>query len=341
MNEGERLPMDSEVDSPVDDGQPQVTAGQLLRQMREAAGQSQAGLAASLKVQPAKLQALESDDHAAFSDHVFMRALALGVCRSLRADAKPVLDLLPQGMPKGLSPGQAGINKPIKERSFKGVGAPVSTERNTSKVVFVVLLLLAAAAGVYFFPSDLGQDKELQNEAAAQVEGSAPVAAAGDAQSDAQSSSAPPEPTAVQQAAQAGAGVQPVTEPVPAGSATNPGADAGSSVSASAAAMASSLQSAPSPAAAQAVPQAADKAATGDELLLIRASAESWVQVKNGHGQVVEQKTLAVGESLTASGVLPLSVVIGNAGAVQVSVRGQAMDLAAIARSNVARFEVR
>ena len=56
-----------------------MTAGTLLRQAREAAGLSLAGLAAALKVPAPKLEALEADDYAAFQDHVFMRALAQSV----------------------------------------------------------------------------------------------------------------------------------------------------------------------------------------------------------------------------------------------------------------------
>jgi cytoskeleton protein RodZ len=44
---------------------------------------------------------------------------------------------------------------------------------------------------------------------------------------------------------------------------------------------------------------------------------------------------------LGASGNLPLSVVLGRADAVQVQVRGQAFDVKALAKDNVARFEVK
>ncbi|MCW0038059.1 helix-turn-helix domain-containing protein, partial [Acinetobacter baumannii] len=75
----------------------------LLRQAREAAGLSLAGLAAALKVPAPKLEALEADDYAAFQDHVFMRALAQSVCRTLRVDSASVLALLPRTQLKSLA----------------------------------------------------------------------------------------------------------------------------------------------------------------------------------------------------------------------------------------------
>jgi cytoskeleton protein RodZ len=75
-------------------------------------------------------------------------------------------------------------------------------------------------------------------------------------------------------------------------------------------------------------------------VLVIHARAESWVQVRNGAGRVVLQKALAAGESYSAEGSPPWSVVVGRADATDVVVRGQPMDLKAIARENVARFEV-
>ena len=53
--------------------------------------------------------------------------------------------------------------------------------------------------------------------------------------------------------------------------------------------------------------------------------------------------TLAPGKNylLNASGALPLMMAIGQADAIQVRVRGQAFDLGAVAKNNVARFEVK
>jgi cytoskeleton protein RodZ len=56
---------------------------------------------------------------------------------------------------------------------------------------------------------------------------------------------------------------------------------------------------------------------------------------------VVLRRTLTAGEVAGASGVLPMAAVVGRADATQVQVRGKAFDLNAVARDNVARFEVK
>ena len=76
-------------------------------------------------------------------------------------------------------------------------------------------------------------------------------------------------------------------------------------------------------------------------LVVLKATAPSWVEVVDARGVVQVRKTLQVGELLGASGTLPLSVVLGRADAVQVQVRGQAFDVKALSKDNVARFEVK
>jgi cytoskeleton protein RodZ len=76
-------------------------------------------------------------------------------------------------------------------------------------------------------------------------------------------------------------------------------------------------------------------------LVVLKATAPSWVEIVDARGIVQVRKTMQVGELLGASGNLPLSVVLGRADAVQVQVRGQAFDVKALAKDNVARFEVK
>ncbi|MEO5677476.1 MAG: helix-turn-helix transcriptional regulator, partial [Usitatibacter sp.] len=71
------------------------SAGALLRAAREKRGLHIAALAASIKVSPRKLEALEADRHDELPDLTFTRALAQTVCRALKIDAEPVLAKLP------------------------------------------------------------------------------------------------------------------------------------------------------------------------------------------------------------------------------------------------------
>jgi cytoskeleton protein RodZ len=75
------------------------TAGALMRRAREASGLHIAALAVSLKVPVKRLEALESDRFDLLPDAVFVRALANSVCRTLKIDSAPVLQLLPNQSP--------------------------------------------------------------------------------------------------------------------------------------------------------------------------------------------------------------------------------------------------
>ena len=67
----------------------------MLRAAREKQGLHIAALAAAIKVSPRKLDALENDRWHELPDATFTRALAQTVCRTLKVDARPVLDKLP------------------------------------------------------------------------------------------------------------------------------------------------------------------------------------------------------------------------------------------------------
>lgn len=304
-----------------------MTAGTLLRQAREAAGLSLAGLAAALKVPAPKLEALEADDYAAFQDHVFMRALAQSVCRTLRVDSASVLALLPRTQLKSLADDRGSINATFKERSFKATGTPLGRENGSRKVAIIVLLLLAAAAAVYFLPKHEGDAEEPQagsSDAAALVSPAATVSEPVAAQ----------EPVAPAVTAPASEGAAPAA-PAPAAPATTP------AVQVPAAAAPAAGVPGDVPADAAAATPATQAAQTPGGVLVMKASAQSWVQVKDANGRVVLQKTLAAGESVGAEGALPLSVIVGNASGTEVRVRGELLEVAKTTRDNVARFEVK
>ncbi len=106
--------------------------------------------------------------------------------------------------------------------------------------------------------------------------------------------------------------------------------------------MASAAALAIAPAASASVAVVAQAApASGAEAVVLKASGSAWVRVSDSRGVVQFEKTLSAGESATAGGAMPLSVVLGNAAATAVMVHGQAFDLVAVTKDNVARFEVK
>ncbi|MEP7282601.1 MAG: helix-turn-helix domain-containing protein [Rubrivivax sp.] len=126
-------------------------AGALLRQAREAQGLHIAALAASLKVPPAKLEALEQDRFDLLPDATFARALALTVCRVLKLDPAPVLAQLPRAGDGRLEHVATGLNTPFRQRA--GAADPTAGGMLLhNPVLWIVALLLAGAAAIYFWP---------------------------------------------------------------------------------------------------------------------------------------------------------------------------------------------
>lgn len=285
------------------------TAGMLLAQLRESMGVHIDALAGALKVPVGRLEALEADEYDSFPDAVFMRALAASVCRTLRADPAPILALLPHGAPIQLRAGD-GINATFKDqgrRVARSSGA--SIDRPKSRLIGIaVAVLLAGALAVAFLPQGLFGGAEEQ--AGSDVPAAPALAAAQE-----------PAPSALQASLDQ---LLTVPQTVPAA----PAADAASAAVA--------------PTVAASEPAAAASAsAAADGVLVIRARAPSWIQVRGASGAVVLEKTLTAGESVSPPGNAPWAVVIGRADATEVIVRGKPMDMSAVARSNVARFEVK
>jgi cytoskeleton protein RodZ len=86
---------------------------------------------------------------------------------------------------------------------------------------------------------------------------------------------------------------------------------------------------------------AVNSSAPADSLVTFKATGETWVEVKSATGSTLFKKLLIAGEAAGTSGALPLTVIVGRADATQVEVRGKPIDLISIAKSNVARFEVK
>ncbi len=295
-------------DTMTHESQAGASAGALLRQARQSAGMDIAVLASALKVPVSKLLALENDDFTVLPDAVFARALASSVCRTLKVDPAPVLGQLPQGQAPRLVGDKDGLNAKFKDPQDKA--PPLRLPAASRGVSLTVLVLLAAAAAVYFLPSGM-------------------------LEFDLARAPAPAPAQAVVEASQENGSV---SEPVP-------GAESAVSAQSPASDVPAAAPTAAVPAAAVPMVAASVASAAGtvvaSALLEFRATAESWVQVRDAAGAVVFERTLKAGESAQAPGTPPLSVVVGKVNATEVMVRGAPFDLSTVARENVARFEVK
>ena len=282
-----------------------MTAGDMLRQAREAHGLDVAVVAAALKVPTQKLQALENDDIDALPDPVFARALAASVCRALKIDPAPVLAKLPGALRPGLADADRTISTHIRSGApHQGRGSGVSLPSRA--LMAVVILLLVGAAALFWLPQSVfdqigGTVSRWMARSESIVAGTEPT------------NSAAPAP--------AGTVVESVTPPAPAVEPLSPAAG---------------------PAAAMpAVPALAAATQAGD-VLVFTARAESWITVTEAGGKPLLRRTVQAGETVGVAGALPLTVVVGRASGIDVQVRGKPFDLAPLAKAGgVARFEVK
>ena len=287
------------------------SAGALLRAAREREGLHLAVLAATIKVTPAKLEALEQDRYDQLPNLTFARALAQSVCRSLKIDPRPVLALLPQVDAAPLEATMGTLNTPFHERSSRSSGAGLTW---ASKPMFWAGgLLLLAAVVIGLLPPEVVEGWTASMQPAVPASASAlalPVPAPAASAPEAAAASAAATPTAAELA--------------PSAAASAPGA------AAQAVAAASSAVS---------VPAAASAATTG--LVRLMTTADSWIEVIDAQGRTVLSRVVQGGETVALDPTPPLRLRIGNVAGTTLSFRGQAYDLGPYTRDNVARLELR
>lgn len=290
------------------------SAGDMLRQAREAHGLDVAVVAAALKVPVQKIEALEDDDIDALPDPVFARALAASMCRALRIDPRPVLAKLPDVRNPGLhtQPAMPSFRTSSMQRS--GGGGLIS-----KSLLLVVGLLLVAAAALFWLP------QSALDQVSASVDR---IMNKGGASSSAESKAEVEAPMA---AVAPGTTVEPAAQ----AAASAPSQSAGPQLATASTPAAPVAPSAPAPAASS------DAAASG-QLIVFNVRTESWISVTDAGGKQLLQRTVPAGETVALDGTPPLKVIVGRAAGVDVQVRGKAFDLAPLTRGGtVARFEVK
>ena len=291
-----------------------VSAGSLLRQAREQAGLHIGAMAVALKVPVKKIEALEANRVDLLPDAVFARALAGSICRHLKLDVTPVLALLPQVNTDVIGVGQTRLDAPFQYGS--GGASLQMPEMLKNPVVWVAAMLTLAALVLYFWPTAvLGTG----NEVVSATLGS--TAQEGGMRTELATPNVQTSPKAVAVDVQSLASV--------------------TSQSLATSQVQNTVPTAAASAPAQ-MPKSADIGASNPAgLVQFRAKGQSWIEVTDATGAVQFRKTLEAGDVAGASGVMPLRVVVGRANLTVVQVRGQNFDMTALAKDNVARFEVR
>ena len=284
-----------------------LTPGGRLRAAREAKGLHLAMLSVTLKVPTRQLEALENDQYDAFRGPAFVRAVAQSMCRHLGIDPAPVLAGLPQtatSMALRPSAVDAPAHQTVRARRT-GPGLRVSRQ----VMVLGGLMLLGSAALIWWpMPSttDETQAEVVEPVQALPTEASEPVAFASAPEASVDQATPAPAPSAT-------ASVPITMVPVkPAASANLPASAPATSLSTPA--------------------HASD--------LVIVASGDTWLEVRDARGQLVVNRLLKAGETQTIDFPPPLNVVVGRAHLVRVTRGGKDVDLTPYTKASTARFDI-
>ncbi len=335
-----------------------VAAGAMLRQAREAAGVHLASLAMSLKVPAGRLEALETGRIDLLPDPTFARALAASMCRSLRIDAEPVLQLLPRTSTMPSSAELAANRAPFRSDTTAG-GRARSGGLSKPIGIVVVLLLLATAALIFApdfgwqLPGMPGRDTGVAGRSTERLAGRGADNAALTAEPSVTGNALKrpaPDPVVAKPAAGVVVGVAPTAAPASgvgtttqANGTTAAAAPVQRSTASAAPVTAAAVPSSSPPApAATGAPAATAQKATNDAIIQIETVVPAWVQVLDATGAALVKRTVAAGETVKLnSDALPLKVTIGHSDKTKVQVRGESYDMDPVSRGGVARFQVK
>lgn len=309
------------------------SAGEALRVAREAQGLTLEGLAATIKVAPAKLKALEQGAYERLPDANFTRALAMTVCRALKLDPATVLASLPAARPIPLATGKPPLNQPFKES--RGGSPLFDRHLNLSSFLAPKWLapatLLLGAILVYALPDSIVMPEWVTRLVQVSPRSSPPVVADAASAPELAAPSSVPEPE-----------LGLVAEVPP--SSVVPAASTAASMPGVVPLVLDSAE--PGSSAAMAPPSATlvvdpRLAVAPQQALALSATDTSWVEVRDASGGKILSRQVEAGESLSLAGTPPLHVRIGNASGVQLNFKGQQVDLAPYTRNNVTRVELK
>lgn len=285
---------------------PAASAGAILAQARQAAGLSIEEVALQLKLAPRQVVAIEREDFAALPGRTFIRGFVRNYARLLKLDVAPVLAALPD------EPVARPSERPLAAAASRSIGEMPRESRSRPGIarwaIPLVLIAIVAVAAFYEFARPPVPPKSV----AAPPAEPAPATAA-----------PAPAPAAATDAATPPGGSSPTTT----GSTTelsNPLAGAATAP----------------PAAAPVPAVATETAPPARNLLVLSFRGSSWIEVRDRSGGVVLSLTGAGGTTREVAVTAPGDLVIGNAAVVDATWRGKPVDVAGIAKQNVARIRL-
>lgn len=322
-------------------GPARVSAGAKLKAAREAAGLSVDAVAHQLKLAPRQVKALEDDDYQRLPGRTFVRGFARNYARFVQLDPDSVLTLMPapESAPSLERPTLTASRRPMGEIPVERIAKP-----SAARWLVPLLLAIAVAAGLYEYARSPSGFLRGLLPSFGMATSRTPIATAPSARN---TSAAPGAtrgtttttlPNPVVDAATTPTDASNASAATPIGSAgPSPGANpgAGSSATTAGSSVTGADVAAPNPDASGA------SAAPGDASLVLVFKGTSWVEVRDASGRLVLQMTGGSGMTQTVAAAPPLELALGNAREVNVTFRGQSLDLGPYTRGKVARVALK
>jgi cytoskeleton protein RodZ len=321
----------------------QLSPGAQLAAFRQEHGWTVEQVASQLNLAPRQIAAIENGDYAALPGMPIVRGFVRQYAKLLKVDAAPLLATMGGETVHAQEP---MAPRPTLATPFSEARLPSMMDRPALPFKWIVVLLLAVLLGAAIWALQQGRDlagisktatsqvkdglTQMSSAVTAQQREAPKVEAPNVGEQKAEASATTTAPGTVTEAIP----VPPVAVPAPA-----PVAPATpTSVAPPPAAPAPTSTPTPTP---STVPAAAAPVA-GKDTLVLRARADSWVEVKRaGNNSVVISRLVKAGETESVEVSEPVSVVIGNVTGVEASWRGAPLELKAGGNSNVARLTLK
>jgi cytoskeleton protein RodZ len=318
----------------VDETPARVSVGDVLRNERERRALSLDDVAANLRIRRGLLDAIEEGRFKELPGAPYAAGFIKAYAEFLELDRDEIIRRFKQEA--------AGLDN-HKELNFP---RPLSESRLPGGVLLLLSAVIAAGAyAVWYFQSSTDRTQlprvaavperlaPLVEHAPASpqpeiqaAETASPRPADPSRSSEAAPAAASPDPTASTEPPASGPGAAATTSATPADAATAPLAPAASAPAAaaapavaSAAPEATAIPAAPTEVSAQ--PRAFGESVPGR--IVIRATADSWIQVRDPSGAVVFTRLLRTGDSYNVPNRQGLFLYTGSAGALEISVDGK------------------
>jgi cytoskeleton protein RodZ len=314
-----------------------TTAGQQLALRRESLGWTIEQAAAQLNLAPRQIHALETDNFAALPGMATSRGFVRAYAKLMRIDSAPLLASISTEVIPVVETGpmRHTLSASFSESRLPTLGNSGATPKwwwlsAIVVLVGVVVLTLPSLSGAFMSamkvlsPNVLGRTDTLANQ-------QLPVPAAG--KSWILGGVAPPnipetpilglnatgEAVAVDDGSVAASPVSPVVSSV------------------------MPVVTAPLAAIAVPVPVAvpATSAASNVGALVMHVRQESWIGIRDANDKVLFSRIVKAGVTETFDVVAPIAVTIGNAMAVDVTLRGEVVDIKSAAKSNVIKINLK